>query len=372
MLSAPNRYSKQYFIETALAFTPEGQQLGLLGQGMEPLKKEIQFVGQTDLSVLVCGQTGSGKEIIARELHQASSRAAQPFVLINCAGAGSLASSVLNKEPEESSTSVFRALTEMCQKGQGGTVYLDRVGEMPLEMQLQLLHLLEEPEIPANSTAQATRTVRIISSAKQDLGKLVEEGRFVVDLHYQLAQYKIEVPPLSARLGDFPEIVKALLEKIAKSEGSSAVAYDPAVVSTLQAYDWDNPCRGEVREMENILRAGILKMKMSGAGRLAASHVTFAINRLSLHTAKEEVAQTAPAEPRAMIAHQADLESLRRRYDRSQDLYKDVLCGLVTLGEAGKISQHEARRMLGFKSVDKLHSKLRDLELNNPWSKKQD
>lgn len=361
MLSAPNRYSKQYFVETSLSFQTAHNQLPFLGESSHKLAHEIAVLAPSNLSILIQGEAASGKQILARQIHQASLRAASPFVVLS---GSSLKLSERKSEAELKIQHFVKTLTQ----AKKATLYLSRIDRLSFEEQNLLLSYLQD-ESADISNRQAERSTRLISSTNSNLSSLIEQGKFLPELYYYIAEYIINISPLAARLDDFPEIIQYLLKEIATKEGTEVVSYEPEIISHLQFLNWETVHRGGVKEMQNLLLAAIMRMRLLGAGKLLVEHLKFAVSLLTLTALN----QPDLLESNPLLQHSpavsADLLSLSRKFDSCQKVYKDILYGLVSLGELGKISQHDARRMLGFKSVVKLDNKLKEFGLKNPWSR---
>jgi PAS domain S-box-containing protein len=219
--------------------------------------QNVRQVAPTDASVLIFGETGTGKELIARAIHSAGGRAGKALIKVNCAAlpTGLVESELFGHERGAFSGAIARRIGKF-ELAHGGTIFLDEIGEVPLEVQAKLLRVLQEREfdrVGGNTPIKAD--VRIIAATNRDLLKAVRAGTFREDLYYRLNVFPIQLPPLRQRAEDIPLLVQFLLEKFRMRLGKSIEGVTPATMQRLTAYDWP----GNVRELENVLeRAAIL------------------------------------------------------------------------------------------------------------------
>ena len=230
---------------------------GVIGDSTPMLRvmNLVEQVVDTRVTVLLEGESGTGKEVIAGAIHKGSSRQTGPFVAINCAG---IPATLLESELFGHERGAFTGATSRragkFEQANGGTVFLDEIGELDLTMQAKLLRVLQEREVVRIGGAERVKLdVRVLSATNRDLVKEVEEGRFRADLFYRLAVFRIRLPPLRERVEDLPALAENILSRFARSEGLSAapVLTRPAF-SLLQRYSFP----GNVRELENILSHG--------------------------------------------------------------------------------------------------------------------
>jgi two-component system response regulator HydG len=225
--------------------------------GIKDVRSMIERVGPTDATVLITGETGTGKELVARAIHKASSRAQKPIVSVNCAAfPDSLLESELFGHEKGAFTGADRLRHGLFETAHEGTLFLDEAGEMSPAAQAKLLRVLAEGKITrvGSSTARDV-DVRVLVATHRNLLREVEEGRFRRDLYYRLAIVPIEVPPLRARLDDIPEIADYLLGQIAGELKISRRTLHPDALAQLQSYHYP----GNIRELRNLLeRACIL------------------------------------------------------------------------------------------------------------------
>lgn len=217
----------------------------------------VDRIAATDVPVLIRGETGSGKEGVARRLHSSGPRASGPFVAIDCGAiAATLIESELFGHVRGSFTGADRDRPGHFVSANGGTLLLDEVGELPLDLQPKLLRVLQEGEVrPVGGSASSKVDVRVLAATNRDLERCCREGTFRQDLYYRLAVVEVVVPPLRDRLEDLPLLVEHLLARIgadggSRSTGTPPPRLSPAALERLAAHSWP----GNVRELENALR----------------------------------------------------------------------------------------------------------------------
>jgi transcriptional regulator with GAF, ATPase, and Fis domain len=217
---------------------------------------QIEIVAATNATVLFTGETGTGKELIARALHERSKRADKPLVTVNCA---SLPDTLIESELFGHVRGAFSGATnrrvgrfELTDKG---TILLDEVGELPLELQAKLLRVLQSGEFEPLGSSQTKKVdVRVIAATNRDLESEVDEGKFRADLYYRLSVFPIEVPPLRDRSEDIPLLVAYFLDQKSRSIGKKVDHISESGMAALVAYDWP----GNVRELENFIERAVI------------------------------------------------------------------------------------------------------------------
>jgi DNA-binding NtrC family response regulator len=219
-------------------------------QSMQKVYSMIEKVAPTDSTVLILGESGTGKELVAKAIHCCSRRTEKPFVAINCAALPeSLLESELFGHVKGAFTGASRFKKGLFETADGGTLLMDEVGSIPINMQLSLLRVLQEQEVrPVGGTETIPVNVRIVAATNENLEKRIAAGQFREDLYYRLSVIPIELPPLRDRRSDIPVLVTHFLEQIAERERRQ-FAMSPAAMQALQAYDWP----GNVRELENVV-----------------------------------------------------------------------------------------------------------------------
>ena len=232
--------------------------LGLLSRcdGLAPLLAQLRKVAPAPTTVLLHGETGTGKELIARAVHELSPRRDGPLVRVNCAALSpALVESELFGHEKGAFTGAQQRRVGRFELAHGGTLLLDEVGEVPPEMQPKLLRVLQEQEFERVGGSRPVRVdVRIVSATNRDLAKAVEAGRFRADLFYRLAVFPIEVPPLRARPADVAVLATAFVKKQSRRLGKVMSGIDPAALDRLLAYDWP----GNVRELANVVERAVI------------------------------------------------------------------------------------------------------------------
>ena len=218
-------------------------------KAMRELFTILERVAETDLTVLVTGETGTGKELVSRAIHERSPRAPEPFVVFDCgAVAANLVESELFGHTKGAFTGAVADRPGIFEQASGGTVFLDELGELPLALQSTLLRVLEEREVRRVGGQKARPIdVRVVAATNRDLKEQVEEGHFRQDLYYRLAVVEVGVPPLRDRMEDMPLLIKHLLSTAPFSHDVEDVA--PDVLEWFVQYRWP----GNVRELRNVL-----------------------------------------------------------------------------------------------------------------------
>jgi len=251
-------HSRQVVAElTHEALVKDGGELIGNSSAMEKLKKEIQIVAQSDFTTLISGETGVGKELVARTLHQQSSRSEGPLVYVNCAA---LPENLIESELFGHRKGAFTGANEN-RSGKftiadGGTLFLDEIGEIPLAVQSKLLRALQSQEIQAVGQDKThTVDVRIIAATNRNLAQEVEAGNFRADLFHRLTVYPIQVPALRDRDNDIALLAGYFIEQIRRKLGIQQIKFAADVTRYLKQYEWP----GNVRELEHTINRAALK-----------------------------------------------------------------------------------------------------------------
>jgi PAS domain S-box-containing protein len=225
----------------------------------EPLKKvvsRISRVAPTDSGVLITGETGTGKELVARAIHRTSRRSQYPFVTVNCAAIPrDLIASELFGHEKGAFTGATQRRSGRFELAAGGTIFLDEVGELPVETQVALLRVLQEREFErVGGTGSIQTDVRVIAATNRDLEAAIAAGTFRSDLFYRLYVFPIEMPPLRERSEDIPLLVEYFIDRYARKAGKTFHSIDKKSLDLLQSYPWP----GNIRELQNVIERSVI------------------------------------------------------------------------------------------------------------------
>ena len=220
-------------------------------QAMDTLRATIAKVARSQAPVYIVGESGVGKELVARTIHEQGARAAGPFVPVNCGAIpGELMESEFFGHKKGSFTGAHADKPGLFQAAHGGTLFLDEVAELPLQMQVKLLRAIQEKSVrPVGAAAEVPVDVRILSATHKDLAELVQDGRFRHDLYYRINVIELRVPPLRERREDLPQLAAAILGRLARAQQTPTPLLSPSALDALAGYAFP----GNVRELENIL-----------------------------------------------------------------------------------------------------------------------
>jgi DNA-binding NtrC family response regulator len=223
---------------------------------MVQVKRMGERAARSTIPVLILGESGVGKEVIARAMHGASDRAAKPFVAVNCGALPEhLVESILFGHEKGSFTGALDKHLGKFQEANGGTLFLDEVGELPLDIQVKLLRALQESEIDPIGAKRAVKVdVRIISATNRDLHQAVKEGAFREDLFYRLNVFPLETPPLRERREDVAALLNHFIQRFNVEEGKRVMGAAAETLALLEAYEWP----GNVRQLENAVYRAIV------------------------------------------------------------------------------------------------------------------
>ncbi len=252
--------------ERPRAVTPGEQSSRLLGhsQPMETLRATLGKVARSQAPVYILGESGVGKELVARTIHEQGARAAGPFIPVNC---GAIPSELMESEffghKKGSFTGAHADKPGLFQAAHGGTLFLDEVAELPLQMQVKLLRAIQEKSVrPVGASAEIPVDVRILSATHKDLAHLVDEGRFRHDLYYRINVIELRVPPLRERHEDLTELAASILARLARNHGCAIPLLAPSALDALAHYSFP----GNVRELENILERALALAESDSIG----------------------------------------------------------------------------------------------------------
>ena len=249
LTSAPEEKTNKGEVKTSKKNSQNSPMIGK-STAIQKIKDMIDKVAPTDVRVLITGPNGSGKELVARALHQGSERAAQPMIEVNCAAIPSeLIESELFGHIKGSFTSAVKDRVGKFEAADKGTIFLDEIGDMSLSAQAKVLRALQEKKITkVGSEKDIAVDVRVIAATNKDLKQEIAQGRFREDLYHRLAVILLEVPSLNERRDDIPLLVEHFTKHICQEQGISK-QFQPKAIEQLQQYDWS----GNVRELRNVV-----------------------------------------------------------------------------------------------------------------------
>ena len=231
---------------------------GLIGSSAKfrVVLDQINMVAPVDSAVLVQGETGTGKELIAQAIHEASPRRQNRFVALNCAAIPSaLLESELFGHERGAFTGAVAQTTGRFQAADRGTLFLDEIGDLPLELQPKLLRALQEKQVERLGSGRTFQVdVRVIAATNQDLGQMVQERKFRADLYYRLNVFPIILPPLREREDDIPLLTEHFVQRFAKRQRKSIEQIPDEAMEVLQGHDWP----GNIRELQNVIERAVI------------------------------------------------------------------------------------------------------------------
>ncbi|MEX2608585.1 MAG: sigma-54 dependent transcriptional regulator [Gemmatimonadota bacterium] len=286
---------------------------GLVGSttGLAEVVEAVRRVAPSEATVLVTGETGTGKELVARAVHDLSPRAARPFVPVNCAAlAEGLLESELFGHVRGAFTGAVADKEGLFAAAHGGTLLLDEVGDMSLRLQQRLLRVLQEREVvPVGSSKARPVDVRVVAATHRDLAAEAAVGRFREDLYYRLNVFRIKLPPLRERREDIPLLVSAALQRLAgRSPAGQAEGCSPLAMRILRAYAWP----GNVRQLFAVVEAAVIR---AAGERVEAQHLPPELRAAAAGEVEERYKPPADqaAERRAILAALAEADGVRSR-----------------------------------------------------------
>ncbi|MNZ35879.1 Formate hydrogenlyase transcriptional activator [compost metagenome] len=300
-----------------------GHFIGTSAASLE-VKRRARRGAASEAPVLLLGETGTGKELLAHAIHSASPRAHKPFVSINAAAIPEnlLEAEFFGTAPGAYTGADRKGRPGKLQIAQGGTLFLDEIGDMPLNLQSKLLRVLQEKEFePVGSNEVIRSDIRLIAATSIDLDSAVRNGRFRADLYYRINVLPIEIPPLRERLEDLPRLCQAILEDLCES-GHARHELDASAIEQLRQHAWP----GNVRELRNLLERAVL---LSDQPQLDAAAVRTALGVLQPAEAPAHAAMLAPGE---------DFQGARERFER------ELIAGILADHQGNVV---EAAKRLG-------------------------
>src|SRR6266446_3296217 len=263
--------SRLHLEETEQRSSPPNESIALCGEtdsastfegivgSSEALRKvllHISKVATADCTVLILGESGTGKELVARAIHKRSNRASRPFIRVSCASIpDSLIASELFGHEKGAFTGASQRRIGRFEAAQGGTIFLDEIGDISMETQIALLRILQEREVERLGSSQPIKIdVRVLAATNRDLHAAVAAGTFRQDLFYRLHVFPIQVPALRERVDDLPLLVAYLVERYATKAGKKIRTISKRTLALFQAYDWP----GNIRELQNVVERAVI------------------------------------------------------------------------------------------------------------------
>jgi two-component system response regulator HydG len=306
----------------------------------------ISQIADSTAPVLICGESGTGKELAARAIHRQSPRADRPFVAVNCAAmAETLIDSELFGHERGAFTGATASHKGLFEAADGGVLFLDEIGDVPMQTQVRLLRVLQEGEVRlVGSTRSRIVDVRVVAATNVNLERAMREGRFREDLYYRISTFRIDIPPLRERREDVPLIAQHLLNAFSRRTGASIAGFADEAMSALVAYNWP----GNVRELSNaiehattlcqdeIIELGLLPSFVSSGPRRP---------RAARDDAYGSASDVAYATARSRL-----LEDFERRY--LNDLLTSTQGNLSEASRRSGIDRSNLRRMLRRHAID--------------------
>ncbi len=322
--------------------------LSLIGHSpaMEKLYRILAKVAESTHPVLILGESGTGKEMVARAIHATGPNADRPFLPIDC---GSLVPTLIESElfghVKGAFTNASRSKDGLLVSAESGTVFLDEIGELPLDLQAKLLRALQEKEVrPVGASHTVPIKARILAATNRDLSSMVEHGQFRKDLFYRLNVVNLRLPALRDRREDIPPLIAFFLERVSRQAGRKFALSDE-VLRTMMGYEWP----GNVRELENAVEHGCT---FSTCGTVALSDMPTQLKNAglhSLHVAAAKRQEQVASDPRIAVTPIAELE-------------RQAILGAIRLLDGDKL---KAAKLLGIGKTT-LYRKLKEYGIADP------
>ncbi len=278
------------------------------GDAMRRVMAQVERVAASETRVCILGETGTGKELVARTLHDRSPRSAGPFVTLNCAAVpAELVESELFGHEKGSFTGAAGRHLGKFEQAQRGTLFLDEIGDMPIAMQAKLLRVLEQGEIERiGGDKPIAVDVRVVVATHRNLEELVKEGKFRQDLYHRVYVFPLALPPLRERRDDIPALAEHFAREVVEQNGWKPIAFDPEALKLLQDYPWP----GNVRELRNAVERALL---FATGDRVDAAAVRMALPQDSRPLSANVPASGTLAERAAAFERESILAELRRQ-----------------------------------------------------------
>lgn len=271
---------------------------------LDRVLQHVALVAPTDSTVLIEGETGTGKELIARAIHNISSRRGRPFVKLSCAAipSGLLESELFGHEKGAFTGAVERRVGRF-ENAHSGTIFLDEIGEIPLELQPKLLRVLQEQEFERLGSTRTVRVdVRVVAATNRNLQQMAEEGTFRPDLYYRLSVFPLLMPPLRERSDDIPRLARFFADKFARRMNKTVDSISEEAMRILSSYHWP----GNIRELQNVIERAVILCQGS---ELQVDSVL----RESMSRRSDEQLRAAANDPDATVFSKDEIDRLERR-----------------------------------------------------------
>jgi PAS domain S-box-containing protein len=249
-------YEENIYLQNEIKLTHNFEEIVGKSLSLRKVLEKVEQVAATDATVLIQGETGTGKELIARTIHHISSRSSSPLVKVNCATlpAALIESELFGHEKGAFTGALYRKMGRF-ELANGGTIFLDEIGDLQLEIQSKLLRVIQEGEFERIGSNKTLKTdVRIIAATNRNLEAAVQKGEFRKDLYYRLNVFPIHVPPLRERPEDIPLLIHHFVQKYSKKIGRKIDIIPAKIMRTLTSYSWP----GNIRELENIIERAVI------------------------------------------------------------------------------------------------------------------
>jgi len=277
---------------------------GIVGQSaaLRHVLEQVEMVAPSDTTVLLLGETGTGKELIAHAIHERSIRSKRSFVKLNCAAipSGLLESELFGHE-RGAFTGAVASRAGRLDQADKGTLFLDEVGDIPMELQPKLLRVLQEQEFERLGSTQTKRVdVRLVAATHRDLEGMMSAGQFRADLYYRLNVFPIEIPPLRERRDDIPLLVQHFAQRFARGMGKAIETIPDETMQALTRYNWP----GNIRELQNLIERAVI---LSPARELRVP-LRCVQNRITHRQNKEKIQTLAEAERELILTTLKDSE----------------------------------------------------------------
>jgi len=298
---------------------------------LQPVLARVARVARSDSTVLITGETGTGKELIARAIHKRSPRSARPFVAVNCAATpSSLIASELFGHEKGAFTGALHRRQGRFELADGGTIFLDEVGELPCETQIMLLRVLQEREFErVGGVGPIRANVRVIAATNRDLLAAIAEGTFRADLFYRLNVFPLDVPALRERRSDLPLLVEYFVHRYAKRLGKRIRSVTRETSCLLQSYDWP----GNIRELQNVIERAVILCESD----------TLSIDAQWLSGRRPEVPAVAGSSTDTLATHEKD--AIEAALEQSKGRVAGPFGAATRLGVPGSTLESKIRAL---------------------------